>query len=420
MPSIATTTRSLATQLMERCDVLATHTEEPGRITRRYGTQPLAEVMDIVDGWMRDAGMTTRRDAIGNLFGLLPGPSDDAPRLLMGGHLDTVRDAGRYDGILGVLSAIATVDALRERDGQLPFAIEVVGFADEEGVRYIPYLGSSSAAGTMTLETLDSLDADGISVRDAIAAWGYDPDGALAGSLLSHRYLGFIEAHIEQGPRLEAAGLPVGIVSGIVGTRRAHLDVHGVAGHAGTLAMEDRRDALVATSEIILGIDEIGREFDNGRATVGEIAVQPGTSNVVPGATRISLDVRHPDDAVVDEIYERIQARAAAIAARRHVDAVWHTGPKSDSMTCDDTLNGALAAAIEQAGYEPTALFSGAGHDAAALSRIMPVTMLFTRCRDGISHNPAESITVEDAASTIDVLLRFVDALAAMPQGASA
>ena len=205
MPSIATTTRSLATQLMERCDVLATHTEEPGRITRRYGTQPLAEVMDIVDGWMRDAGMTTRRDAIGNLFGLLPGPSDDAPRLLMGGHLDTVRDAGRYDGILGVLSAIATVDALRERDGQLPFAIEVVGFADEEGVRYIPYLGSSSAAGTMAPETLDSLDADGISVRDAIAAWGYDPDGALAGSLLSHRYLGFIEAHIEQGPRLEAA-----------------------------------------------------------------------------------------------------------------------------------------------------------------------------------------------------------------------
>lgn len=403
----------LAEHLMERCDILASHTEEPGRITRRYGTEPLAEAMAIVEDWMRQAGLQTRRDAIGNLFGLLPGPVEDAPRLLMGGHLDTVRDAGRYDGILGVLSAIATVEAVQARVTQLPFALEVVAFAEEEGSRYLPYLGSLSAVGGLSREALETLDVDGISLRDAIAGWGFDPEGSLKGSLVEHRYLGFIEAHIEQGPRLEVAGLPVGIVSGIVGMQRAYLEVHGVAGHAGTLAMEGRRDALVATAEIILGVDEIGRAYADGRATVGEIAIEPGSSNVVPGKARISLDVRHPDESVVDEIYERIQARAASVAARRNVDVVWHPGQRVDAMVCDDALNGALAAAIEQAGFEPTELFSGAGHDAAALARIMPVTMLFTRCKDGISHNPAESITVEDAAVTIDVLVRFVEITAA-------
>lgn len=405
--------QDLAATLMERADHLATFTEEPGKITRRYGTPPLVDVMAIVDDWMREVGMMTRRDAIGNLFGLLPGPTDDAPRLLIGGHLDSVRDAGRYDGILGVLSAIATVEHLREATDPLPFAVEIVAFADEEGVRFHSlYFGSSSASGAMSPETLDVTDADGISARDAITAFGFDPDGALQGSLTEHTHLGFIEAHIEQGPRLEAAGLPVGIVSGIVGTRRAHLDVYGTAGHAGTVAMEDRQDALVATSAIVLSIDEIGRDYENGRTTVGEVSVKPGASNVIPGEVRISLDIRHPDGAVVDEIYNRIRTRSAAIAAKRQVDVVWRTGPKVEAMTCDDALTGTLASAIEAAGHAPTELFSGAGHDAAALSRIMPVTMLFVRCKDGISHNPAESITRDDAATTIDVLARFVRALA--------
>lgn len=405
----------LAATLMERCDHLATFTEEPGGITRRYGTPQLADVMAVVDGWMQNAGMITRRDGIGNLFGILPGAPDNAPRLLIGGHLDSVRDAGRYDGILGVLSAISVVDHLKERTGQLPFALEVVAFADEEGVRFHSlYLGSSSAAGTLTRDVLEITDSDGISVRDAITTFGFDPDGALQGSLTDNAYIGFIEAHIEQGPRLEAADLPVGIVSGIVGTRRAHLDVYGTAGHAGTVAMEDRQDALVATSEIILAIDEIGREYENGRTTVGEISVKPGASNVIPGEVRISLDIRHPEGNIVDEIYDRIQRRSASIAAQRQIEVIWRTGQKVDAMSCDDALNGTLATAIEHAGYAPVELFSGAGHDAAALSRIIPVTMLFVRCKDGISHNPAESITAEDAAATIGVLTRFVDAMAVM------
>ncbi len=416
MPDTAPSIDRLAAELMRRCDELATHTEMPGGITRRYGTPALAEVFGIVDGWMRDAGLETRRDAIGNLYGLLPGPSPDAPRLLLGGHLDSVRDAGRYDGILGVLSAIAVAEHLGKPNADsLPFGIEVVAFADEEGVRFHSlYLGSSSATGTLERDALDVADSDGITVRDAIAAWGFDPEGALEGELIGHQYLGFIEAHIEQGPRLEADGVPVGIVSGIVGTRRAHLDVYGVAGHAGTVAMANRQDALVATSEVIVAIEEIASATEHAVGTVGEIAVKPGASNVIAGEARISLDLRHPDAAVVDELYDAIRTRSAAIAARRHVDAVWRTGQKVEAMACDDALNGALASAIEQAGHRPIELFSGAGHDAAALSRIMPATMLFVRCEGGVSHNPAESITEEDAAAAVDVLVRFVDAVEAM------
>jgi hydantoinase/carbamoylase family amidase len=185
--------------------------------------------------------------------------------------------------------------------------------------------------------------------------------------------------------------------------------------------MPDRRDALAATAEIILAIEQIARDTPDAVATVGEIAVKPGASNVIAGETRISLDLRHPDGAVVDRLYDDIRTRSAAIAARRGVDVIWRTGQKVEAMACDDTLTGALAAAIEQAGYPATRLFSGAGHDAAALSRIMPAAMLFTRCEGGISHNPAERITVEDAAATIDVLARFVDAMAAMhrPAGMS-
>lgn len=407
----------LAATLMDRCDELATHTEIPGEITRRYGTPALAEVFAIVDRWMQEAGLETHRDAIGNLYGLLPGPESDSPRLLIGGHLDSVRDAGRYDGILGVLSAIAVAEIAQTRPEPLPFAIEVVAFADEEGVRFHSlYLGSSSATGTLDPAILDVTDHDGITVRDAISGWGFSPNDALAGELPEHEYIGFVEAHIEQGPRLEAAGIPVGVVSGIVGTQRAHLDVTGAAGHAGTVAMPDRHDALTATAEIILAIESLARDVEHAVATVGEISVKPAASNVIPGEARISLDLRHPDGGVVDQLYDTIRTQSAAIAAERGVDVIWHTGQKVEGMTCDDALTGALAAAIEQAGYPATRLFSGAGHDAAALSRIMPVSMLFTRCEGGISHNPAEKITTEDAAATIDVLTRFVDAMAGMQQ----
>ncbi|MDQ3525860.1 MAG: M20 family metallo-hydrolase [Chloroflexota bacterium] len=403
----------LAAQLMKRADELATHTEAPGGITRRYGTPALAEVMEIVEGWMREAGMTTRRDAIGNLYGLQHGASHETPRLLLGGHLDSVRDAGRYDGILGVLSAIATVEFFRASSTGLPFALEVVAFADEEGVRFHSlYLGSSSATGTLPAEILDVADADGITVRDAIREFGFDPEGAITGSLTDHRYVGFIEAHIEQGPRLEAADCAVGIVSGIVATRRAYLDIYGVAGHAGTVAMEDRHDALVTASEIILAIDAIAREIEDARATVGELTVKPGASNVIAGEVRLSLDVRHPDGAMVDEIYDRIRHASGAVAAERQMEIVWRTGQKVEAMVCDADLNRALTQVISDDGPEPMELFSGAGHDAAALGRIMPSTMLFVRCKDGISHNPAESITTDDAATTIDILTRFAQTLA--------
>jgi hydantoinase/carbamoylase family amidase len=409
------TASEAAATVLERADALAARTEEPGRLTRRFATPALAQAGDLVLGWMRDAGMTAHRDAIGNVAGRWapPGLPAGAPTLLLGSHLDTVRDAGRYDGMLGVLVALAVVEGARGRDGGVPFAIEVLGFADEEGVRYgTAYLGSSVVAGTFDRSALDRLDADGIAMADAIVAFGGDPAALAAARRHPADLLGYVEVHIEQGPVLEAENLPVGVVTGIAGRTRAELVFTGFAGHAGTVPMTLRRDALAGAAEWIGAAEAHARSVDGLVATVGEATVAPGTSNVIPGRVALSVDVRHLDDAVRDAAVAGMRARAEEIAAERGLLAAWTEVQVTAAVACSPGLTRALESAVEGAGVPVARLPSGAGHDAAVMARICDVAMLFVRCAGGVSHNPAEAVTAADVAVAIDVARRLVDALA--------
>jgi allantoate deiminase len=390
---------------MQRADALATFSEEPNGLTRRFATPALREAGEQVRQWMQAAGMTTWRDAIGNVWGRTEGTGPGT--LILGSHLDTVRGAGRYDGMLGVLVAIACV----ERLGPLPFSIEIAGFADEEGVRYgTAYLGSGVVAGRFDASALERRDADDVSMADAIRTFGGDPDGLADARRSGEDVLGYVEVHIEQGPVLEAQDVPVGVVTAIAGQTRAEVVFEGEAGHAGTVPMDLRRDALTAAAEWILTVENFGRGTHGLVATVGEIAVEPGAGNVIPGRVTLSLDVRHADDGIRDAARERLLTGAVAIARRRGVEASASVVQETAAVVCDPALTDALAAA---AGGDVPRLPSGAGHDAAVMSYLAPVAMLFVRCKGGISHNPAESVTAADVATAIDVTTRFLKALAA-------
>ena len=403
--------RVLAATVLERCDALATFSEEPERLTRRFATDALRLAGEAVADWMRAAGMTVRRDAIGNVIGRYAGAGEST--LLMGSHLDTVRGAGRYDGMLGVLVAIACVQRLHDAGVKPPFAIEVIGFADEEGVRYgTAYLGSGVVAGRFDPADLDRCDADGISMADAIGAFGGDVQGLTASRRDPSGIVGYCEVHIEQGPVLEAEGLPVGVVSAIAGQTRARVTFEGAAGHAGTVPMRMRRDALCAAAEWIVAVEADGNAQAGLVATVGELAAEPGASNVIPGRVVLSLDLRHGDDATREAARERLRERAAAIGAARGVEVQWTVVQETPAVTCDASLTELLAQAIAGAGHRVERLPSGAGHDAAVMAAIAPVAMLFVRCEGGISHNPAEAVDVADVATAVQVTSGFLERLA--------
>jgi allantoate deiminase len=403
---------ALAATVLQRADRLAECTEEAGRLTRRFATPVLAHAGELVLGWARDAGMRAGRDAIGNVVARWEPPGGaPAGTLLLGSHLDTVRDAGRYDGMLGVLVALACVERLA---ADVPFAVEVHGFADEEGVRYrTGYLGSSVVAGAFDPEGLAREDADGIAMADAITAFGGDPS-ALAGARRDPGdLLGYVEVHIEQGPVLEAERLPVGVVTGIAGQTRADVVLTGFAGHAGTVPMRLRRDALAGAAEWIGAVEALARSVEGLVATVGELQVEPGASNVIPGRAALTVDVRHLDDAVREAAVADLRARAAAIAAARGLEVAWTDRGSAPAVACSPALVAELAAAIADAGVRVVRLPSGAGHDAAMMARLCDVAMLFVRCAGGISHNPAEAVTAADVAVAIDVTARLLDRLAA-------
>ena len=394
--------------MLERCDVLARCSEEPGRLTRRFASPALAEARELVAGWMQEAGLEPRHDAVGNLVGRRDGPGRT---LLLGSHLDTVRDAGRYDGPLGILLALAA--AARVRDRPLPFALEVAAFADEEGVRYgTAYLGSAVLAGRFEAAWLERRDADGVTMADAIRGWGGDP-GAVAGPGRDD-LLAYCEVHIEQGPVLDDAGLPVGVVEAIAGQTRARATFAGTAAHAGTTPMDARRDALTAAAEWIGAVEAAGRGTAGLVATVGEVAVEPGAANVVPGRVVASLDVRHADDPTREAGVRALRERAAAIAAARGVEAGWEELQGTAAVRCDPELTdhlAGIAAAVTGAGVPRLA--GGAGHDAVMLSAVAPVAMLFVRCERGISHHPAEAVRAEDVAVALDVTTRLLEELSA-------
>lgn len=405
--------RTTVEQLLARIDELAAVSEAEGSLTRRFATPALREAGELVAAWMGAAGMTTRRDAIGNVVGRLEGAVPDAPAVVLGSHLDTVPDAGRFDGALGVLAGIAVVERVVARGERLPFALEVVGFADEEGARFgTTYLGSSAFTGSFDEQVLARRDADGISLADAMRSVGDVPEAIASSARGPGELHAYLEVHIEQGPVLEDEGIPVGVVSAIAGQTRARITLVGAAGHAGTVPMGLRRDALAGAAELILAVEDVGRAAPGLVATVGQAEVDPGAGNVVPGRVSLSLDVRHPRDDARREALAEIRGRAEAVAGRRDLGVDWDVVLDVDAVATDPVLREALAGAIDELGLPVRELASGAGHDAAVIARIAPACVLFVRCLGGISHAPAESATGEDVAVAVDVVDRALRRLA--------
>lgn len=390
--------------------MLARCSEQPDGLTRVYLSPQQRAANALALGWMREAGMSARLDAVGNVVGHYEGERPGLPCLMLGSHLDTVRDAGQYDGMLGVVSAIECVASLSLRRVQLPFAVEVVGFADEEGVRFnATLLGSRAVAGTFDPGDLERTDAEGKRMRDALCEFGLDPHAVGAAARTRAELLAYVELHIEQGPVLENEGLPVGVVTAINGGNRFAVEVSGVAGHAGTVPMRLRQDALAAAAECMLAVELLAASERELVGTVGKIEALPGAINVIPGRVRFSLDVRAPTDAQRERAVSAIRGAFADIARRRrvglHMEPVW----EAKTAACAPWLQDQLCSAIEVEGLSARRLPSGAGHDGMAMIAIADIGMLFVRCKGGISHNPAEAIAEADADIAARVLLRFIE-----------
>lgn len=405
-------TNSSAHTVMQRCDILARFSEESGCLTRPFASQAMRQANEAVAGWMRAAGMTVQQDNIGNLIGRYEAHSAGAKTLLLGSHLDTVRNAGKYDGPLGVMVALACIERLHERQQRLPFAIEVLGFADEEGLRYQrAYLGSKAATGTFDRTMLGLTDTNGITMAEAIRAFGGDPDSLPSAHWQRGELLGYCEVHIEQGPVLETLNLAVGVVSAIAGQSHISVCFTGEAGHAGTVPMALRRDALCAAAEFVLSVETLACSLPGLVATVGQIAVQPGASNVIPGQVTLSLDVRHQDDSLREQACRQLEEQAHAISLARNIALNWRCLQERRSVACAPQLSRLLAQAIQETGHPLHILPSGAGHDAVILADLTEVAMLFVRCRGGISHHPAEAVSTEDVEVAVKVLERFLHLL---------
>ena len=397
-----------AAGVLARAAALGEISEEPGRLTRRFATPAMTRAADLVPGWMENAGLAVRRDAVGNVIGRTQG---DGPPFVVGSHLDTVPNAGRYDGPLGILSALAVVERLAAGGVRPSVPLEVVAFADEEGTRFgTSYLGSAAYTGGFEREWLGLVDADGITLAEAILAAGGDPEAAVGSS--APQLAGYLEVHIEQGPVLERDGIPVGVVTAIAGQSRVRVVMRGEAGHAGTVPMAARRDALAAASEVVLAVEHVGRSTDGLVATVGAMELSPNVGNVVPGEARMLLDVRHAADPVRARAVDTIRADVERIASARGVDASWTLRYDTAAVELAPGLRRRLEGAIEAGGHPLRTLVSGAGHDAVVLSRLCPTAMVFVRCAGGVSHDPRESVEEADVGVALDVVERFLRGLA--------
>lgn len=408
--SEADTVRAAGT-VMERCDILANESEETEDLTRPFASDAMRRAHTHVERWMRDAGMSVQRDNVGNLRGHYEGEGQGL--LLLGSHLDTVRRAGKYDGPLGVMVALAAVQRLHDADRKLPFSIEVLGFADEEGLRFgSTYLGSRAIAGSFDTYDLEHTDAGGLTMHDAIRQFGGDPSRIAEDRITASPLLGYVEVHIEQGPVLEANDLPVGVVSAIAGQNRFRIAFIGESGHAGTVPMDRRHDALVVAAMYVIAVEHEGRTNMPLVATVGDLHVAGGAANVIPGRVELSLDVRHPDDAARLEACQRLIADAHALAENRGVTVAVRPLSENAAVPCSPRLNALLSEAVEETGLRPLMIPSGAGHDGVAMSAITEIGMLFVRCKGGVSHSPLESVETADVAVAIDVLGRVLERLA--------
>ena len=399
-----------AARIMQRCDALARHSELPGGLTRVFLSREYRAAAEEVLGWMREAGMRAELDAIGNVAGRYEGARPAAPCLMLGSHLDTVRDAGRYDGMLGVITAIECVAALAAQGKRLPFAIEVMAFGDEEGVRFgTSMFGSRGVSGTLDAAVLDTRDAQGVSIAEALRQFGLDGSRFAQVARRKGQVLAYAELHIEQGPVLEAEGLAVGVVSAINGFSRLRATLRGEAGHAGTVPMHLRRDALAAAAECVLAVERIARSDPALVGTVGRIEAKPGAINVIPGEVQFTIDFRAPRDALREEAVRSAINAVQEVAGRRRLTAGIEKIQELGVTACAPWLIGQFERAVAGQHVRVRRLPSGAGHDGQAIQAIADVAMLFVRCKGGVSHNPAEAITEADAGVGARTLLTFIE-----------
>jgi allantoate deiminase len=400
------TKRDRATRIIARCREIAAHTEVPGEITRRFLTPPMHTVHSLLRQWMEAGGMTVHVDAIGNLRGLLQSPVPNAPRLIIGSHLDTVPNAGAFDGILGVILGIAVIEELYER--QPPFSIEVIGFSEEEGVRFSkPFLGSLAVVGKLDPETLQRIDQDGISVADAVRDYGLDP-AQLPAALLSRDAFAYLEFHIEQGPILESEEASLGIVQALVGQTRMQLVFEGQANHAGTTPMHLRHDAMAAAAEWIAAVEAYADSQEGVVATVGKLEAFPGAGNVIAGKVKASLDLRHADDKTRHSAVEALTQLAKTAATRRGVTLTLRTEMEQSAVPLDPHLTALLQSAAANAGFPSSKMTSGAGHDAMILAPTIPSAMLFLRSPGGLSHHPDEAVLPQDVEAALATAMEFL------------
>ncbi len=403
--------RERAEEVNARCRRLATFSEDQIGTRRTFLSSPMRDCHREIACWLEPLGLPVRLDAAGNLRASYPAAQSAAPKLLFGSHLDTVPNAGAYDGVLGVMLAISLLEALHGR--RLPFGIEVVGFSEEEGVRFgVPFIGSRALVGRLDAELLKVQDSRGLSVKKVIEDFGLNP-AEISQASLNSEYFGYIEFHIEQGPVLEELRLPLASVDSIAGQSRLEFTFHGRSNHAGTTPMHLRRDALAAAAEWITAVENCARSVPGLVATVGKIEAKPGATNVIAGETRATLDVRHGSDEIRTRAAKDLVERAQDIAERRGLTARWKTLLEQPAVAMDTFLVSEIECAIAKTGSTPHRMVSGAGHDAMILAEKVPAAMIFLRTPGGISHDPAESVAVEDVEKAIECGLHLLDQLAA-------
>jgi allantoate deiminase len=402
--------RDRALRAISECKRIAQMSEEPDRITRRFLTPPVRDVHALLRSRMESIGMAVHTDAAGNLRGLSRAPGPRGKRLILGSHIDTVPNAGAYDGVLGVTLALEWVILAQELNH--PLSIEVIAFSEEEGVRFgVPFIGSRAVAGRFDDALLAFKDADGISLAEAIRAFGLDPT-QIGEAAFDNEVLGFIEMHIEQGPVLEAEGLSVAAVTEIVGQTRLSIEFTGHANHAGTTPMHLRHDALAGAAEWISEVESAAQDTDGLIATVGKIDAQPNAANVIAGAVRVSLDVRHAEDRVRRTAVESLLAQARAVAAKRGLSLQTAQQMDQPAVPMDERLTAYLVDAIAAAGMPEKRITSGAGHDAMVMAGCVPTAMLFLRSPGGISHHPDETVREEDVEAALQIGRKLLEILA--------
>jgi len=402
---------SLGEEIAARINELGAISETPDHLARIFLTPEHRAAADLVLGWMRAAGMRAHLDAIGNVCGRYEGQEPGLPCLMLGSHYDTVRDAGKWDGPLGILTAISCVAKLNRSGRRLPFAIEVIGFADEEGVRFAStLLGSRAVAGTFDESVLGKTDAAGVTMREALAGFGLDPDHVGRAARTRRELLAYVELHIEQGPVLEGLNTPLGVVTAISGATRLAARLTGMAGHAGTVPMKQRKDALAGAAECIGTVEQFCRTDEDGLVgTVGYIHAAPGATNVIPGQVSFTIDIRAPGDAHRKRAVADMVRQIETIARRRDLALQLDVTHENRSVPCADWLKSQIAGAIAAEGCPVVELPSGAGHDGMAMVDIADVGMIFVRCRGGISHHPAEHVDTADVEAGARVLLRMIE-----------